>query len=474
MRKCFRCKRKKPAHLAEENMIHNQAVEAIKQGIELDWAETIDPTSFQVYYYNKKTMETQWERPAELGPAPMATGWYGRGSADGGTVAALIEENNLKYLQRPARKQKEFVDTKNTHLEGANDFNIWYGKYTGDAWDQSLGKDPAPSKCIVANDAGYTKCDGGPPATQHPSKEKGFFCLHFARGMCIKGDDCTFYHRIPTPRDDSATEELVDCFGRQRHAKHRDDMDGVGSFMNPCRTLYVGGLQKSSYKNNGVGTLEEALKRHFIEWGEIEDCKVIHRLSIGFVRYRLRTSSEFAKEAMRNQALDKNEVLQIRWAYDDPNPIAQDANRKADQDIMYALLKAKGLHVDEANIKYPQHYEMPRETKRMRLDNGTDVTEERPDLAYPNTDSQYNNANGNDVDNSRLEPTVSSSSSSSSSPSSSSSSSVSLSNAEGSTWESAIDSKTGAYYYFNRVTGASSWTNPTESKKTPASAEETT
>ena len=79
-------------------MIHNQAVEAIKQGIELDWAETIDPTSFQVYYYNKKTMETQWERPAELGPAPMATGWYGRGSADGGTVAALIEETEFKNL----------------------------------------------------------------------------------------------------------------------------------------------------------------------------------------------------------------------------------------------------------------------------------------------------------------------------------------------------------------------------------------
>jgi hypothetical protein len=145
--------------------------------------------------------------------------------------------------------------------------------------------------------------------------------------MCAKGVECIFFHRIPTPRDDAACDELVDCFGRQRHAKHRDDMNGTGSFANPCRTLYVGGLQKEHY---GRGKLEEALKRHFIEWGEIEEAKVIHRLSIGFVRFRLRTSSgtiktnvetlhvlfisisvyfgdlfsEFAKEAMSNQALD--------------------------------------------------------------------------------------------------------------------------------------------------------------------------
>ena len=28
------------------------------------------------YYHNKETGATQWERPAELGPAPLATGMY--------------------------------------------------------------------------------------------------------------------------------------------------------------------------------------------------------------------------------------------------------------------------------------------------------------------------------------------------------------------------------------------------------------
>ena len=37
--------------------------------------------------------------------------------------------------------------------------------------------------------------------------------------------------------------------------------------------------------------LEEALWKHFGEWGEIENINVIHRLSIAFVRFRLRTSA---------------------------------------------------------------------------------------------------------------------------------------------------------------------------------------
>jgi hypothetical protein len=41
-------------------------------------------------------------------------------------VAQLLTENNARYLNRPAKKQKEFVDTKNTLLEGANEYNIWY------------------------------------------------------------------------------------------------------------------------------------------------------------------------------------------------------------------------------------------------------------------------------------------------------------------------------------------------------------
>ena len=107
--------------------------------------------------------------------------------------------------------------------------------------------------------------------------------------MCAKGSECLFFHRIPTPADDARIDELSDVFGRQKHSKHRDDMNGVGSFAKPCRTLYVANLQKTKYDTNKQ--LEDSLWKHFSEWGELENCNVIHRLSIAFPRYRYRTSA---------------------------------------------------------------------------------------------------------------------------------------------------------------------------------------
>lgn len=37
------------------------------------------------------------------------------------------------------------------------------------------------------------------------------------------------------------------------------------------------------------------------------------------MRYGLRSVAEFAKEAMFGQSLDGNEILNLRWAQDDPS-----------------------------------------------------------------------------------------------------------------------------------------------------------
>ncbi len=259
---------------------------ALQEGRELEWQEVVDPNTYQVYYYNKVTGVTQWERPAELGEAPVATGWFGRGRAG---ASELYGEMNKMYLSRPARKQKDFIDPKKYHIEGAQEYNIWYGKYSGDYSDK-MDREPASDRCKLETDAGYTKADLlNQRDAKDNKKSKKYFCIHFAHGICAKGPECSFYHRIPLPEDDARTDELFDCFGRQRHSKHKDDMSGVGSFMKPCRTLFVGNLQKTKYESPKA--LEDALWRHFGEWGELESLNVIHRLSIAFPRFRLRTSA---------------------------------------------------------------------------------------------------------------------------------------------------------------------------------------
>ena len=213
----------------------------------------------------------------------VLAGWFGRGQA-GSNASQKYSDLNAKFLSRPARKQKDFVDPKKYHTEGNNEYNLWYGRYMGDMNDKA-DREPAADRCVLEKDAGYTKADQGNAA----NKGRRFFCVHFAHGMCAKGSECIFHHRIPLPEDDRQCDELFDIFGRSRHSKHKDDMSGVGSFMKPCRTLFVGNLLKGQYKT--PKDLEEALWRHFGEWGELESLNVIHRLSIAFPRYRLRTSA---------------------------------------------------------------------------------------------------------------------------------------------------------------------------------------
>lgn len=237
------------------------------------WRETVDASTQQLYYYHTQTGETRWDRPAEMGEAPMASGWYGRGAA--GQGAARYLEANERYLKRPARKQKACLEAGRSVLEGANEYNIWYGKYTGEHWRQGRGREPAETRCVLSLDAGRTRADS-------VDANSRFFCIHFARGACARGADCLYFHRIPTVKEDAAAGELHDCFGRERHVGHRDDMDGVGSFTRPSRTLYVGGILKAAYADQRE--VEAVVREQFGEWGEVEHVNFVPRISAAFVR----------------------------------------------------------------------------------------------------------------------------------------------------------------------------------------------
>ena len=200
-----------------------------------------------------------------MGPSPYNSGWFGRGSA--GADTSSYEKANDEYLSRPARKQKDKIEAKNTHLEGNQDYNIWYGKHRGENWNEAhMGTDLAPNRCVVATDAGRTKAE---------SRDSGqkYFCIQFCRGKCARGADCTWFHRIPTVADDGMASQMHDCFGRERHKAHKDDMGGAGSFESPSRTLYVGRLRPDKYSSEGA--LHDALKKQFGEFGQVEHINVI-------------------------------------------------------------------------------------------------------------------------------------------------------------------------------------------------------
>ncbi|KAI1462257.1 hypothetical protein F4805DRAFT_126717 [Annulohypoxylon moriforme] len=224
-------------------------------------------------------------------------------------VAAPAPKKVKKIIRkkRPARPQVDssFITSEPPPQTGTI-FNIWYNKWSGgDREDKYLSKTHAKGRCNVAKDSGYTRAD----------KVTGsYFCLFFARGICPKGQDCEYLHRLPGIHD--LFNPNVDCFGRDRHSDYRDDMGGVGSFMRQNRTIYVGRIHVTD-------DIEEIVARHFAEWGQIERIRVLNTRGVAFITYTNEANAQFAKEAMAHQSLDHEEILNVRWATVDPNPMAQ-------------------------------------------------------------------------------------------------------------------------------------------------------
>ncbi|KAL4949098.1 hypothetical protein BDW69DRAFT_82312 [Aspergillus filifer] len=213
----------------------------------------------------------------------------------------------IRKKRRPARPQVDPATLKSEPPpQTGTVFNIWYNKWSGgDREDKYLSKTAAVSRCNIARDSGYTRAD----------KVTGsYFCLFFARGICPKGYECEYLHRLPTLHD--LFNPNVDCFGRDKHSDYRDDMGGVGSFMRQNRTLYVGRIHVTD-------DIEEVVARHFAEWGQIDRTRVLTSRGVAFVTYTNEANAQFAKEAMAHQSLDHSEILNVRWATVDPNPLAQ-------------------------------------------------------------------------------------------------------------------------------------------------------
>ncbi|KAK9456330.1 hypothetical protein V1511DRAFT_497197 [Dipodascopsis uninucleata] len=221
---------------------------------------------------------------------------------------SLVKKDKKKKKKRPARPQidADKLKEKQAAPQTGTVYNIWYNKWSGgDREDKYASQTHAEGRCNIARDSGYTKADKVPGS---------FFCLYFARGICPNGKTCNYLHRLPEVTD--IFNPNVDCFGRDKRADYRDDMGGIGSFMRQNRTIYVGRI-------NVTDDIEEVVARHFAEWGDIERVRVLNSRGVAFITYMNEANAQFAKEAMAHQSLDHNEILNVRWATVDPNPLAK-------------------------------------------------------------------------------------------------------------------------------------------------------
>eukprot|EP00117_Sycon_ciliatum_P018484 scpid69413/ scgid17074/ Pre-mRNA-splicing factor cwc2 len=293
------------------------------------WVARVDPASQAVYYQDTRTQKTQWDAPYEWSCAqPVA----------GKVVVApkKLPARCLDFSHRQARCQVDPEEAKKTHFrpEGAGEFNIWYGRYVGEMWNEHHNEGPSPYRCDARKDSGFTK------ATLEGSGAR-FFCVFFAKGCCHLGPECGYLHRVPRDEDARHIDQAHDVFGRDRHRQHNTTMSGVGSIEKDCKTLYAGNLHCRR-----TGT-EDELKEEFGEWGEIERMNIIRTRNIAFMTYKNRINAEFAKVAMSSQQLGGHTLMNVRWAYDDPNPRAQLKRLHESQEQMLSVLKDRSEYGPE-------------------------------------------------------------------------------------------------------------------------------
>ncbi|TKA54075.1 Pre-mRNA-splicing factor cwc2, partial [Friedmanniomyces simplex] len=271
----------------------------------------------------------------------------------------------IKRKRRPARPQQDPATFKTEPPpQTGTIFNIWYNKWSGgDREDAFSSKHQAKGRCSVARDSGYTRADKVPGS---------YFCLFFARGLCPRGQDCEYLHRLPNSRLGKEGEGAglgdiypsnVDCFGRDKFSDYRDDMGGVGSFMRVNRTLYIGRIHVTD-------DIEEVVARHFAEWGQVERIRVLPSRGVAFVTYTHLANSEFAKEAMAHQSLDHDETLNVRWATVDPNPVAQKREaRRVEEQAAEAIRRAlPASYVAELEGRRYEGADPEEERKRRKIE----------------------------------------------------------------------------------------------------------
>jgi hypothetical protein len=287
----------------------------------------------------------------------------------------------MSEVGQPARKQAKTGSRPYASSAPPKDnatYNVWFHKYTGDGEDDHRAKMREErlsrwAQLDIERDCGVTR--GSKMIGRKP-----YICLHFARGECDQGSECLFLHRLPNADDERSVDCFHDVFGREKHRDERDDMTGVGSFNREGKTLYVGGLQNARARK-----MEQILDAYFGTFGEINNIRVIYEKSIAFVRFNKRICAEFAKEATNERPLlvgrERKEVLTVKWANDDPNPVSQQQEVNRQIDIYNAAMFRWWSNLQSSDQNYYQYQEYLHRLQQ------SSAAGDKP--YYPDTNHQY-------------------------------------------------------------------------------------
>lgn len=330
------------------------------------WIKHNDIETNKSIYFNPYLQQCLWELPLGANLESNINTEIDVNIKEKSNTEILNEKNkesNNEYLKKPARQQISPDEKKETsYIEGNYDYNIWYNKYLSEGRKEDKSLIISNYKLNVKIDSGYTKAD------LTNIKDGSYFCIFYAKGCCSLGVNCKYYHRIPTLEECKLIENMKDIFGRPRHATHRLDMSGVGTFTQDCKTLYLTNMKlifgnkkllipktnKSFNENNNyIKEIMKLIYKNFNEFGVIEDIHIVESKQCAFLKFAHRCMAEFAKEAMTNQCLIGNEAVVIKWANEEPDTQKKNQRLKEDENKIinsYNIIKKNECLLNNKNI----------------------------------------------------------------------------------------------------------------------------
>lgn len=97
--------------------------------------------------------------------------------------------------------------------------------------------------------------------------------------------------------------------------------------------------------------------------------RILRGRGVGFVTYKTRANAEFAREAMMNQSLENNEIVNVRWATADPNAIANRLDAEDDRVEAERIAALRAEHnLDDETENQEEESELPAEFTSLKRD----------------------------------------------------------------------------------------------------------